>query len=191
MNAILKGAKPIDYLLTALAVAAGVVLSLDNINSTDASVAKQVANHSMAHSLSSHSWLILPVFVVTALPLLARRTNVLAGLALTTVITAGGLGFGWITRCGFELPLAAAFAYAVARYAGSWRNQIIGLVGVVALNLLSLVMDSAVGMGGLNLGLPVAAILYGIGLFVRSRASKTVAPKTVQTPTLVSEPTAV
>jgi MFS superfamily sulfate permease-like transporter len=68
-------------------------------------------------------------------------------------------------------------AYAVARFAGSRQNQVIGLVGVVALQIVTLVKDSSTGgLGALALAVPVAAVFYGIGLFVQSRAERATEP---------------
>ena len=84
------------------------------------------------------------------------------------------LAFGWITRCGVALPLSFALAYAVARFAGARRNQVIGLVGVVVLQLVVLVRDASIdGMAGaLVIALPAAALFYGIGLIVQNRVTR-------------------
>ena len=81
--------------------------------------------------------------------------------------------FGWVTRCGWALPLSFAMAYAVARFAGSRQNHVIGLVGILALQIVTLVKDASTGgVGALTLSVPVAAAFYGIGLFVQSRAAE-------------------
>jgi hypothetical protein len=94
---------------------------------------------------------------------------------VTAVATAAHvLAFGWLTRCGVALPLTFALAYAVARFGGAWRNHLIGLAGIVVIQLLVLVRDSSIDTvaGALPLALPGAALFYGIGLFVQNRASK-------------------
>jgi hypothetical protein len=90
------------------------------------------------------------------------------------VLAASVPAFGWVTRCGFALPLSIAMAYAVARFAGSRQNHLVGLFGVLALQIVSLMKDASTGgLGALVLSVPIAAVLYGIGLFVQSRAEKT------------------
>jgi MFS superfamily sulfate permease-like transporter len=65
-------------------------------------------------------------------------------------------------------------AYAVARFGGSRQNQVVGLVGILALQIVTLVQDSSTGgLGALGLSLPVTAVAYGIGLFVQARAERT------------------
>lgn len=163
---ILKGIRPLDYLLTAVMVALAVLIGLENvIAGPDAAV---------AHALDSHSALMIPVFVVASLPVLWRRRSILAAIGASFVVVAASVpAFGWVTRCGFALPLSLAMAYAVARFAGSRQNHLIGLVGVFVLQVVTLVMDSSTGgLGALGLSVPIAAICYGIGLFVQSRAAK-------------------
>ena len=64
-------------------------------------------------------------------------------------------------------------AYAVARFAGSRQNHVIGLVGILALQIVSLMKDASTGgLGALALSVPATAICYAIGLFVQSRATK-------------------
>ena len=64
-------------------------------------------------------------------------------------------------------------AYAVARFAGSRQNHVIGLVGILALQIVTLVKDASTGgLGALALSVPAAAVFYGIGLFVQSRADE-------------------
>jgi len=163
---ILKGIRPLDYALTAVMVALAVLIGLENVTAgPDADV---------AHALDSHSALMIPVFVAASLPILWRRRSILAAIGASFVVVAASVpAFGWVTRCGFMLPLSIAMAYAVARFAGSRQNHLIGLVGVFALQVVTLVKDSSTGgLGALGLSVPVAAICYGIGLFVRSRTGK-------------------
>ena len=70
-----------------------------------------------------------------------------------------------------------AMAYAVARFAGSRQRHLVGLVGVLALQLVTLVQDASTGgLSGLGVGVPLAVAFYGIGLFVQSRAESTATP---------------
>ena len=62
----------------------------------------------------------------------------------------------------------------MARFAGSKQNHVIGLVGILALQIVTLMKDSSTGgLGALALSIPVAAVFYGIGLFIPSRLTLT------------------
>ncbi len=135
---ILKGIRPLDYVLTAVMVALAALIGLENVNAG--------ADADVAHALDSHSALMIPVFVLAALPILWRRRNILAAIGVSFVIIAASVPmFGWVTRCGFALPLSIAMAYAVARFAGSRQNHVIGLVGILALQVVTLMKDSSTG----------------------------------------------
>ncbi|MCW6003448.1 hypothetical protein K1W54_02455 [Micromonospora sp. CPCC 205371] len=166
MNEILRGVRPLDYVLAGLMTAAGVFLMYVNIAGDE---------QDLPHALSSTSWAMLPAFVLVTLPILWRRRNILAVIGVTAAATAGHvLAFGWITRCGVELPLSFALAYAVARFAGGWKNHVIGLAGIGILQLVMLVRDASIDTvaGALPLAIPLAVLFYGAGLFVQNRVSK-------------------
>jgi hypothetical protein len=164
---ILKGIRPLDYVLTAIMVGLAVLIGLENVDAG--------AGADLAHSLDSQSPLMIPVFVAAALPILWRRRGILAAIGVSFVILAASVpAFGWVTRCGFALPLSFAMAYAVARFAGSKQNQVTGLVGILALQIVTLMKDSATGgLSALVFSVPAAAIFYGIGFFVQTRVDKT------------------
>jgi hypothetical protein len=161
---IFNGIRPLDYVLTAVMVALAVLIGLENVYATA----------DVARPLDSHSALMVAVFAIAALPILWRRRNILVVIGVSFVVTAASVPmFGWVTRCGWALPLSMAMAYAVARFAGSRQNQVVGLVGILALQIVMLVMDSATGgLGALAVSVPAAALCYGIGRYVRSRAEK-------------------
>ncbi len=161
-----KGIRPLDYLLTAGMVALAVLIALENVTAGP--------DPALAHALDSHSALMVPVFAIAALPILWRRRSVLAAIGVSFVVTAASVPmFGWVTRCGWALPLSIAMAYAVARFAGSKQNQVIGLVGILALQIVTLVKDSSTGgLAALALSVPAAALCYGIGRLVQARAEK-------------------
>jgi hypothetical protein len=118
---------------------------------------------------------MVPAFLLVTLPILWRRRNILAVVAITTVLTvAHVLAFGWITRCGVLIPLAFALAYAVGRFGGAWRNHVFGLVGIVVLNLVMLARDASIDTvaSALPVALPGVALFYGIGVLVQNRVSK-------------------
>lgn len=170
---ILKGIRPLDYLLTAAMVVVAVLIGFENVNAG--------ADADVAHALDSHSALMIPVFAIAALPILWRRRNILAAIGVSFVVTAASVPmFGWVTRCGWALPLAFAMAYAVARFGGTKQNHLVGLVGLFALQVVTLMRDSSTGgLGALALSVPLTGLCYGIGLFVQSRATKQTAEPTV------------
>ena len=160
--------RPLDYVLAGLLTAAGIFLMIENIVAGDDS--------SLAHPVSTTSWLIVPAFLLVTVPILGRRWNILAVVGVTLVATAlHVLAFDWLTRCGVGLPLAFALGYAVARFAGSVRNQAIGLAGIVATAIVLLVRDSStggVGGGALIIALVGVALFYGAGLVVQNRVAR-------------------
>lgn len=167
---IVKGIRPLDYVLTAVMVALAGLIGYANVSiGVDAD---------LAHALDSQSALMIPVFMIAALPILWRRRNILAAIGASFVVVAASvLMFGWATRCGFALPLSIAMAYAVARFAGSKQNHLIGLVGILALQVVTLMKDASTGgLGALTLSVPIAVVVYGIGFFVQSRAESAPAP---------------
>jgi hypothetical protein len=167
---IVRGIRPLDLVLTACMVALAVVIGLENVTAGP--------DADLAHPLDSQSAWMVPVFVVASLPILWRRRGILAAIAVSLVVVAASVpAFGWVTRCGFALPLSVAMAYAVARFAGSRQNQVVGLVGILALQVVTLVEDSSTGgLGALAFSVPVTAVAYGIGLLVQSRAERVAAP---------------
>ena len=169
---ILKGVRPLDYVLTAAMVALATLIGFENIAA--GSAAGNPAG--LEHPVESSSALMIPIFVLAVLPILWRRRGILAAIGVSFVVVAASLpAFGWVTRCGFALPLSIAMAYAVARFAGSKQNHLIGLVGILALQVVTLVLDSSTGgLIALGISVPAAALCYAIGLFVQSRSQKTV-----------------
>jgi hypothetical protein len=166
MNEIFKGIRPLDYVLAGLTTVAGVGLMLENVALTD---------ENLPHPLSTTTWAMIPAFLLVTLPILWRRRNVLAVVGATTVITAAHvLAFNWVTRCGVVIPLGFALAYAVARFGGGWRNQLIGLAGIVVLQFVMLVRDASIDSiaAALPIVLPGIALFYGVGVLVQNRVTK-------------------
>jgi hypothetical protein len=166
MNGIFRGIRPLDYVLAGLMTVAGALLMYENISASDAD---------LPHPQSSTSWAMLPVFVLVTLPILWRRRSILAVIGVTAVATlAHVLAFGWLTRCGVVIPLAFALAYAVGRFAGARWNHVIGLVGVLVVQLVMLARDASIDTiaGALPVVLPGTALFYGIGLLVQNRVTR-------------------
>jgi hypothetical protein len=167
MNGILKGVRPLDYVLAGVLTVLGAFLMVENITAP--------ADADLAHPVSTQSWVILPVFLLVTVPILWRRRHILAVIGFTIAASAVHLlAFDWLTRCGATLPLSFALAYAVARFAGNVRNQLIGVAGIVLLQVVVLVHDSSIGKvgDGLVIAIPGAALFYGIGLLVQNRVSR-------------------
>src|SRR5262245_38589677 len=138
MSELLKNVRPFDYVLAGLMSVAGIFLMWENINAT--------AESDLAHPVSTTTWWMLPAFLLVTVPILWRRRNVLVVTGVTVLTTAAHvLAFGWVTRCGVELPISFALAYAIARFAGNMRNQAIGLAGVLILQIVTLAQDSSTG----------------------------------------------
>jgi hypothetical protein len=175
---VLKGVRPLDYLLAAAFTAGGAFLMYENVTAGPTS--------DLPHAQSTRTWAMLPVFLLVTVPILWRRRNIIGvvgATALATVVHV--LLFGWNTRCGVLLPLTWALAYAVARFAGGRRDHLIGLTGLVLAQLVMLYRDASIGTvpGGLMIAIPGLLVFYGIGLVVQnqiSRRSATVAAPVAQ-----------
>jgi hypothetical protein len=167
MNGIFKGVRPLDYVLAGLMTAAGVYLMYEN---TVAAFA-----HGLPHPQSTTAGAMLPAFVFVTLPILWRRRNILAVIGVTAAATAAHVVlFGWNTRCGVELPLTFALAYAVGRFAGARTNHLIGLAIIFAVQVLVIARDASIDMivSAIPVAVPGAALFYGIGLLVQNRVTK-------------------
>src|SRR5205823_11575138 len=137
MKSILRGVRPLDYVLAAAVTALGVLLMVGNINGTDTNT-----------RIDSRSWAMLPVFALVTLPILWRRRNLWAVLGVTAgALAVHDIAFGWVVRCGAGLPLAFALAYAVGRLMTDRKQSYFGLAAVVAIQFLVLITDSAAGLG--------------------------------------------
>lgn len=163
---LLKGVRPLDYVLAAAFTAGGVFLMYENINGGETG---------LPHAQTTRTAAMLPFFLLVTIPILWRRRNVIAvvgATALATVLHA--LLFGWNTRCGVLLPLTFALAYAVARFAGSRRDQFIGMTGLLLTQMVMLYRDASIDTvpNGLLLALPGLLVFYGIGLVVQNQVSK-------------------
>lgn len=173
---LLKGVRPLDIVLTVMLAALAAFLAVENVTAP--------ANVDVAHPLDSHSVLLIPVYLLAVIPILVRRRAIVPAVWVSTAVMSASLPmFGWVTRCGFALPLAAAFAYAVARFAPGAAQKVVGVAGVIALQVVALVMDSSTGgLEGLEVGVPLAAVLYGIGALVTALVRRR-----INAPTLTPE----
>jgi hypothetical protein len=169
MSNILQGIKPLDYVLAGLMTAGGAFLMYENIS------ASASENASLPHALSTQTGAMLPFFLLVTIPILWRRRNILGVIGATAVATVLHVVlFGWVTRCGVELPLTLALAYAVARFSRDRRDQWIGLTGILLIQVVLIARDASIDrlVSALPLSIPAAALFYGIGFFVQNRVTK-------------------
>jgi hypothetical protein len=160
VNEIFAGVRKGDAVLATLLTALGVVLMIANINGDDGT------------RVDSRSWLLVPVFAAATVPILWRRRNMIAVLAVTAAALAVHvLAFGWLVRCGAGLPLALALAYGAGRLSrGTWSY--VGLVGALAIQFLVLVRDSAAGLDILPVTAAIGAVAWGIGALLARRGER-------------------
>ena len=159
MNSSIRGVRAGDAVLAAALTALGALLMVGNITGTE------------EVRVDSRSWLLVPVFASATLPILWRRRSMLAVIGVTAAALAVHvLAFGWLVRCGAGLPLAFALAYGAGRL--SDRTQaLIGLVGVIGIEFLVLVKDSAAGLGIIPVTAAAAAAAWGVGVWLRRRSA--------------------
>ena len=158
------GVRKGDVALAVVLTILGVVLMVENITATGADV-----------RVDSHSWLMVPVFAATTVPILWRRRGVLAVTLVTAAAMAVHLAaFGWVVRCGAGLPLAFALAYGVGRLAPRWQSWV-GLVVTLVIQVLVLVQDSAAGLSVIPVTAVIGVAAWGVGVWLRQRVGTPVA----------------
>ncbi len=168
MKTIFRGLRPLDYLLAVGVTALGVVLMIVNMHGSDDKT-----------RIDSTSWTLIPVFAAATVPILWRRRNLWAVLAVTAAALAvHDVAFGWVVRCGAGLPLSFALAYAVGRLMIDRKQSYAGLAAIVGIQVLVLVRDSAAGLGIIAFTAVIAAAVWGVGLFVQARAQVAVVAET-------------
>ncbi|GIE30632.1 hypothetical protein Ait01nite_036770 [Actinoplanes italicus] len=128
----------------------------------------------LIHPVSTSSWLIVPAFLLVTVPILWRRGNVTAVVAATAAAVAlHVLAFGWVTRCGVVIPLAAALAYAVARFANGTREHVLGLAGIVVTEVIMLWRDSSAGLAdALPFAIAPVVVFYALGWLVKNQLNR-------------------
>ncbi|MFT4008979.1 MAG: hypothetical protein QM655_02945 [Nocardioidaceae bacterium] len=169
MNGVFRGVRWPDWFLAGVLTALGVFLMVANTQITDAEVAREIESGSMQHPMSSHSWWMLPVFLVATVAVLWwRRSAIAVTLVALLAMSMHDVLFGWITRCGAGLPLLFVLAFLVAiSYDGRRAWLGLGLVGLLAVAVG--ILDATTGSGVMLLSLPVALGVFVIGRAVRHR----------------------
>jgi hypothetical protein len=170
-SGVFAGIRRVDWILAGALTALGTWLMVEDVLFEDAHAASAIADGTMVHEMTSHSWTMVPVFALATLPVLWWRRSVMAvtGIALV-VMVLHDLLFGWVTRCGAGLPLAFVLAYlgAVAlERKQSWI--VLGLATLLTAAVL--VVDSTTGFEPFVLALPIVLIVFGIGRAVRHRTA--------------------
>jgi signal transduction histidine kinase len=165
-----RGIKIGDYVLAAILTALGVLLMVFDVQSTDAQVARAVADGSMVHAVSSHSLWMIPLFAAATVSVLWWRRSLLAVTGIAIVVMAlHDVLFGWVTRCGAGLPLALVLVFLAAlAYERSKAWLAAGLSALLAFAVVA--VDATTGPNVIGLVLPVMLIIFGIGWAVRRRA---------------------
>ena len=174
MNSILRGVRPLDYVLAGAMTALGVVLMVANMLGAEGST-----------RIDSTSWLMIPVFAAATVPILFRRRSLWVVLGVTAAAFAvHDVAFGWVVRCGAGLPLAFALAYSVGRLMTDRRQSYGALVASIAIQFLVLVSDSVAGLAVLPYTAVISVAFWGVGLYLQMRAHRDVvaaAPVPVET----------
>jgi signal transduction histidine kinase len=168
---VFRGIRPVDWVLAGALTALGIWLMVEDVLFQDAHAAAAIAEGTMVHQMTSHSWTMVPVFALATVPVLWWRRSIIAvtGIALV-VMVSHDLLFGWVTRCGAGLPLAFVLAY-LAAVAAERRQSWIALGLTTLLTAAVLVVDSTTGFEPFVLALPIVLIVFGIGRAVRHRAA--------------------
>jgi signal transduction histidine kinase len=171
---VFQGIRPVDWVLAGALTAVGLWLMIENVVATDDDVAGSIAQGSMVHHLTSHSWAMVPVFALATVPVLWWRRNVLAVTGIVLVVAAlHDLLFGWVTRCGAGLPLTFVLAYLGA-VALPRKRAAVALVLTTLLTAVVLVVDATTGFGPFVLAFPIVLIVFAIGRAVRHRTAMSV-----------------
>jgi hypothetical protein len=161
MSTVFTGVRRGDVALAAVMTGLGAALMAMNAT----------AGPDEAVRIDSHSWLSLPLFAAATLPLLWRRRNMAAVLGVTALaLVAHIVAFGWLVRCGAGLPLSFALAYSAGRLL-SRRDALLGLAGVVGIQFLVLVKDSAAGLDIIWATAIIAAAVWGVGQWLHGRSA--------------------
>jgi signal transduction histidine kinase len=157
---IRRGVRPVDAVLAGVLVVLGSWLTVLDILS-----------HDPTTRVDSHSWLMLPVFLLAMIPVLWWRRSLLGVIGTAAVvITAHDLLFGHLVRCGAGLPLAFALAF-LAGLGLERRHGLIALALTGVLAAVVLIWDTAAGPEVLPLVLLIEIVLWGIGQVARSRST--------------------
>ena len=171
MNGVLRGVRPVDWVLAGSLVALGAVLMVVDLLTPFTEADRELARGDITHAIDPHSWWMLPLWLVAcASPLWWRRSVLAVGGIALGVVVLHDLLFGWQGRCGSGLPLAFVIAFLggiAYERARAWASLGIALAIAVAV----LVRDSTAGLGALTLALPITLVVFVIARAVRHRTA--------------------
>ncbi|VXB74874.1 sensor histidine kinase [Aeromicrobium sp. 9AM] len=171
---VFRGIRPVDWVLAGALTALGLWLMVENVQFTDEHASSAIAEGTMVHALTSHSWLMVPAFMLATVPVLWWRRSVVAVTAISlAAMVLHDLLFGWVTRCGAGLPLAFVLAYLGA-VALERRGAAIVLALVTLLTVAVAAVDATTGFEVLVVAFPIVVIVFGIGRAVRHRTALSV-----------------
>ncbi|MFF0266219.1 sensor histidine kinase [Kribbella sp. NPDC004536] len=171
MGEVFRGIKLRDWGIAGGLTLLGLVLMIEDVQTSDAQVRAAIAEGAMVHAQSSHSLWMLPVFAAAAVPVLWWRRSILAVATVSVLVMAvHDLLFGWVTRCGAGLPLAFVIAFLGALATERTTRWIVCGLSVV-LTVLVLVIDATTGPSAIVLALPIVCIVFGVGLAARRRTA--------------------
>ncbi len=154
-----EGIRPVDVVLTLVLGALGAFVMIENVNEFGSAI-----------RIDSHSWWMVPVFLLAVLPVLWwRRDPLVVAAAAAVVMGVHVLAFGWLARCGGGLPLTWVLAYLVGSR-DELRRSAWGLLAVEVLGVAVLIRDSAAGPGLIPVVVPMTAGIWGIGRVARQRS---------------------
>jgi signal transduction histidine kinase len=171
MGEVFRGIKLRDWGLAGGLTVLGVLLMLEDTQTSDEQVRNAIAEGSMVHAQSSHSLWMIPVFAAATIPVLWWRRGILAvATASVLVMALHDVLFGWVTRCGAGLPLAFVLAFLGGIASDKATAWIVCGLSVV-LTVLVLVIDSTTGPSAIILALPIVCIVFGVGLAARRRTA--------------------
>ncbi|CCH80193.1 membrane hypothetical protein [Nostocoides japonicum T1-X7] len=168
---MVTGVRPVDWVLAGTLTALGLWLMVENVTVSDEQVAAAIREGSMAHPMTSHSWAMVPVFLLASAGVLWwRRDPVVVAVVALAVMGLHDILFGWVTRCGAGLPLAFVITYLGA--VALDRSRAYAVLALTSLlTVVVLVEDATTALGAIVLALPIVAIVFGIGRAVRHRTT--------------------
>jgi signal transduction histidine kinase len=168
---VFRGIRPVDWALSGALTALGIWLMVEDVLFTDAHAESAIAQGTMVHTLTSHSWAMVPVFALASLPVLWWRRSVVGVTAIAlAVMVLHDLLFGWVTRCGAGLPLVFVLAY-LGGLALTGKPAWIMLGLTTLLTAAVLVFDSTTGFEPFLLAFAIVLIVFAIGRAVRHRTA--------------------
>jgi signal transduction histidine kinase len=155
-----RGIRPVDAVLTAVLCGLGSSLGIMNVLSDDP-----------VTRIDSHSWLMVPVFVASAVPVLWwRRWPVGVTLFACTVMAVHVVAFGAVVRCGAGLPLSFTLAF-LSGLVERTGVRAIAVFGSGLLTALVLIRDTAAGVELLPVALVLCGVLFGIARVMAHRSA--------------------